>query len=105
MGINQVVLCGIINSTIIEDSDCEDNVFNPIRFSIQVDNTVVYCVASDVLAVHIQRRCMRGSRVLIKGCIISREIRGAVRNFVQCITVYTEGDQGFVEEIKSSGNN
>lgn len=104
MDLNEVRLCGTIATSIdIDAYAAGKDKFNPIKFTLMVGEYPVLCVADDMLAIGIQRRCMRGTRCLVIGRVIARyTANGIPVNGIECIKVIAEGESGYLSEIKEA---
>ena len=103
MDLNEVRLCGVIDSAIeLDRFGAQQDKFNPVTFTLKVGECPIICVADDMLGVALQRRYMRGMRCLVVGRIIARyTTNGVLFNGVECRKVIAEGELGFLDEIRA----
>lgn len=100
MDVNEARVCGIINSEILSDAD--STVFNPIRFSIRCGKENIFCLANELLAIKIQRTCIKGVRVLVCGSLTSRVIGNVPRMYINCNEVILESESGFLQKLNQA---
>lgn len=93
--LNEVRVCGVITTEFFDDR--ESTGFDPIKFSVRTNGEDIECIAEDHLSIKIQKRCMRGMRIMICGEIVYRAI--SHRNYLHCIKVIADNEEGFIEEL------